>query len=743
MSSVRQALNSLFDEARIKSDAISKFINNAKQQQQQNKRSTKSEHSHRNETWYKPSMFSSVTSLDDVKLREDNSSESDLDNDSDLDLGLNEEDDEDNEDDLDDDETSKIKELSTIELNKRFMHNYLNTIGKLFIKVGMETYHEVCSRMLHEFKELLRRQPCPLQKTRLLQITVINISLIDLLFKSQETKKQNETTSQFVQRSQLVESAIQLSIDMFVLMCKRFTHVLSSYCEKNPDFFLVSNQDASDASDESNLWRQLFPSIKIFIDWMLCNSKLWQPLPDLLPPDLGPGLNRWQIMSDMLNLVYKLLNAVTSNAELNLSRFDLIAGKIKLEEDLELVGFVPLLSLPCEFDPKIDRTIDLSHLNELKIVQIRDKKRMEKLCLFADYLCGLEQPYLKYDVLNKCYCPIKQPQQQQLQAQNINLNQQNNKQIKRLITTSICSNNSSTSSYKSNDLDALSNNFDDMNLMAMNSDEDVEPLEDDYGDVESEGSSDFNQLKERHRILKEKINEQEKLNQNVLDNNTQRRIELEIRPKFVVPDTNCFIDHLDLIDKILQTNYYILIVPLLVINELDKLSKSISSFNDDSLEHAQYVQRSAKKAINYLNEKFDKRDRNLKAITSQGSILETIQFRSEELKTKGTNDELILGCCLHFVHDNARDFNKTDRIHLYREVVLLTEDRHLRLKSHTRNVPVRNIIQFCKWSNLLDNRRFSSNSNRSNQTSNAQINVKHNNNAKRHIKANKKFIPNR
>jgi hypothetical protein len=46
--------------------------------------------------------------------------------------------------------------------------------------------------------------------------------------------------------------------------------------------------------------------------------------------------------------------------------------------------------------------------------------------------------------------------------------------------------------------------------------------------------------------------------------------------------------------------------------------------------------------------------------------------------------------------------NKGDAIRLFREVVLLTEDRHLRLKAHTRNVPVKNIIQFCKWSNLYN-----------------------------------------
>ena len=66
-------------------------------------------------------------------------------------------------------------------------------------------------------------------------------------------------------------------------------------------------------------------------------------------------------------------------------------------------------------------------------------------------------------------------------------------------------------------------------------------------------------------------------------------------------------------------------------------SKSISNYNDDSIEHAEYVQRNAKKAIEYLNEKFDKREKNIKALTSQGSVLETIQFRSEEVKKQVLN----------------------------------------------------------------------------------------------------------
>ena len=73
------------------------------------------------------------------------------------------------------------------------MLNYLNTIGKIFTKVGMESYPEVCSRMLHEFKELLRRKPNPFGRLRLLQITIINISLIDLTHKS---SMDNNTSNQ-------------------------------------------------------------------------------------------------------------------------------------------------------------------------------------------------------------------------------------------------------------------------------------------------------------------------------------------------------------------------------------------------------------------------------------------------------------------------------------------------------------------------------------------------------------------
>lgn len=37
---------------------------------------------------------------------------------------------------------------------------------------------------------------------------------------------------------------------------------------------------------------------------------------------------------------------------------------------------------------------------------------------------------------------------------------------------------------------------------------------------------------------------------------------------------------------------------------------------------------------------------------------------------------------------------------LYREVVLLTEDRNLRVKAHARDVPVRDLLDFAQWAGV-------------------------------------------
>lgn len=44
---------------------------------------------------------------------------------------------------------------------------------------------------------------------------------------------------------------------------------------------------------------------------------------------------------------------------------------------------------------------------------------------------------------------------------------------------------------------------------------------------------------------------------------TSGQLELEVRPLFLIPDTNGFIDHLGGLKKLLQCGTYIIVVPLI------------------------------------------------------------------------------------------------------------------------------------------------------------------------------------
>ena len=49
----------------------------------------------------------------------------------------------------------------------------------------------------------------------------------------------------------------------------------------------------------------------------------------------------------------------------------------------------------------------------------------------------------------------------------------------------------------------------------------------------------------------------------VREEHTRRALEIEVRPRYLVPDTNCFIDHLPSIRALLQAKRFMLVVPLI------------------------------------------------------------------------------------------------------------------------------------------------------------------------------------
>lgn len=169
---VRQSLNAIFEEARVKMDSINRMLKQAvlkREQYRKNRRfsesSSKSSKQNRVEIWHKPSFVNGSNSNQNkqkLSVSGDLSDDSDEDDDE-LDNYLNNSQHADEEEQDGDNLTSDTK-LNVNELSKRFMLNYLNSIGKLFTKVGMESYPEVCSNMLKVFGELIKRRPCPLGK---------------------------------------------------------------------------------------------------------------------------------------------------------------------------------------------------------------------------------------------------------------------------------------------------------------------------------------------------------------------------------------------------------------------------------------------------------------------------------------------------------------------------------------------------------------------------------------------------
>ncbi|CAF3881571.1 unnamed protein product [Adineta steineri] len=538
--------------------------------------------------------------------------------------------------------------VSQQELIHWFILNYITLHGKLYTKTGMETYTELCSRMLRQFQSLLRHDPCVFGKQQLVQMMAINMYQI-------EVAKQVNASVDIVVRSQYEESSLQLALDMFGLLTEQTASIIERHIKTRSAL-----TDPDTHPPVFNSWlRYVFPSLKIFTDWMTCNVNSFIPLPDQLPAEYGPH-------PDILMSLAKVVNRIRTIDRTHIQLASNLSNSVPviLEEDIELSGFYPLLTLPAD---------TLQTTSDTPLDEAKDSKRIIRLCFFADYLCGLKQPVFIYNVQQKTYHPA--------------------------LKSSIHSERS-----KSPVNEAQISSIDPEH----NTNEPVSPLSNSNTIDPSSPDSivdgiDMKELKRKKRQLEHQLAEKQKQEQVVKDIlNTSRLIEIEVVPRFVVLDTNCFVNYLPIIYKLIKQGRFTIIIPLIVICELDKLSIT-TLVDDDSYEHAEMVRRQSIQAVKMIEECFASKERRVQAMTGEGTVLDSIQFRNE-VKKHESNDDTILGCCLKYCHDNPREFfpqNKDGAIRLHREVVLITDDRNLRLKAQARNVPVKDLTKFLELAQVV------------------------------------------
>ncbi|XP_015794937.1 telomerase-binding protein EST1A isoform X3 [Tetranychus urticae] len=559
-------------------------------------------------------------------------------------------------------EEEELDLLTDIDLNKRFVLSFLHVHGKLFTKTGLESFNSAVNQMLMELRCLLKRSPFPMSSQRLLQLMAISMfsvyqsSFIDGSYQSNV-------------RSSLQEQSIQVILALVSLLLDRVDNSLKEHISKGSS----SSSPQSSSNIVSDDVVEMLPAIKVWTDWMSCQKQFWSP--PLSKPGfrIGARGDVWTLFAEVLT---RLGDINTRQIKLLPTKFE-GCEQVILPEDNMLSGFIPLLGAPSALSyvqPPFDKE------------KARTCLRISRIQFFGDYLCGIPEPYLEFDVGKKRF----------------------NSSVKILSDDeSECGHNISL------DLD------DDLEDIPTDSSsgENVNCEEDDK-------KTDDPALKElwtKQETLRKAQKREEKIRQQ-LDAmlREETKIRLVIQPRFLIPDTNCFIHHLSKLQTLVECGHFEVIVPLIVINELNGLMSRITQPTSDSplplsiretcdtddREKEMKVGQAAKEAFDYLETSFNEKSNKLKTITFKGSLLNNMNFRNENFKVKRTNnDDLVLSSCLQFIkkRNSSKQTNPEDTdgiVNIFRETVLLTDDRNLRVKALSHNVPVKSLPVFLQFANL-------------------------------------------
>jgi len=561
-------------------------------------------------------------------------------------------------------ETSEpeLATLSAADLNKRFINTFLFLMGKLYTGIDTEDFPVAQASLLDQFRVLISKSPLPLSTDRLVQIVALNMFIIE------ETRPRNRSGGEGgggggsgTYRSVAQDMALSLAGDMFGLLLER-CNLLVAGAEPHLEVLLEPSTQLQE--DLGNL---LAP-VKVWCDWLLGNNDTWYPVSSSEPfAQLAQLATRLEAVKPEIQQL--LDNCLTEEAfqahpQAGRDEFELI----RLAED----------ALLCEFDPWF-RGLSWDTYRQfapktMSMPRAVAAKRISQILLAVEFLEGLDQPVLKWSLPDNSH---------------VCLVSDTTDQVSRDIAVS------NLTALIARDEYVLEESY----SGEEEADEDVDEVEERSGG--SDTDSEIMRLRERKEEL-EKARRTEaararKAQREIL--NEVVSVSLHIRPRTLVLDTNILVDHLPEVKELADDGDWAVRIPTTVVIELEGLAKSGAGFqrdDDTSAEHIAQVRENSKEALAWLKEK----PRNTKCVTSKGTPLANFSVLSEEDCSDGQkNDDRILSCCLSLNSSPAVTISQGIKT-VFRDTVLITDDRNLKLKAHTSDCAVNTIKEFMSWVQL-------------------------------------------
>jgi len=478
---------------------------------------------------------------------------------------------------------------------------------------------------LQQFRTLVNKTPLPVSAERLVQIMVLNMYSIE------KTKIKSGSESP-TYRSVMQTKALELAGDMFAILLERAPILLAAL-------------DPLELLDDSRAIRQedlapLFAAIKVWCDWLMGNNDSWCPI-----VSAEPFTQLAQLATRLEPLKYRVSQILSQC----LSDEAWTALPQSRRADYEIIRLTED-SILCEYEYWF-RGLEWSTYRQFcpkscDLPSAEFAKRVDQIRMCVEFMEGLDPPVLKWSAPDNSHVCLVTDRDESTQA-------------------------------------SVARDMAEANLTALIArDEDI--LEESYSEGEDDNcTSKDKELEQvtdevaRLRLRKVELErlqtkEAKRAQREILDQHV--RTTLEIRPKFVLPDTNEFIDNLEFVKELARSGDIQIRVSVVVLGELEGLTKSKEMI--DRPEHAAMLRENSKAALTWIREK----PANVKCVTTKGNILTSLIVTAEQdTGADQTNDERILQCCLNLDTSPAactKDGMKT----VFRNSVLLTDDRNLKLK---------------------------------------------------------------